>query len=168
MLGISKRSKWNFKIYKRHKIVIAAIFIVTLIVMSILEYAFQIRFGSDYQGNLIVFLSIIAGFYITALSSFVQTKTAKDLLAEKDEELQIPKLFVMLNYFRVATALVIVEILYILFFFDKEIPVTLKGTTYSIYLALFDFPILFINLWFMWLLIDLYVVLIAKETQLDS
>lgn len=84
--------------YKKHKIIAWAIFLVT----GCIAYCFNVN-SYEIISNILTIVSIILGFYITALSSLFGNEKLREMAKKQDKQLEAKtELGVMLTYYRMS------------------------------------------------------------------
>ncbi len=93
--------------YKRHKIGACIFFVISIIILYMLE----IRLTQSFIGFLVTFFSIVFGFYITALSVLFSSNFSKNLWKERDPFIKgQKKIHTLINYFKSSLFLLLLSI----------------------------------------------------------
>ena len=94
--------------YKRHKNWAIISFIISITIL----YRIDIRLTQDFIGYLIIFFSIIFGFYITGLSVLFGSNFSKNSWKEKDPIIKGQrKIHTLINYFKCSMFLLLLSII---------------------------------------------------------
>lgn len=149
--------------YKRHKIVLLAVFVGTFII----TYLYGLDFAPIAETAITV-ASIAMGVYIAAVSALLGSNYAKSLRQITDKEYPNKTLLgVLADYFRIAGAFCIFLIV-IGYIYTLPAKVDISSTTISYILrsgAAISYSVFSVNILFLWLILQFLINSLGKATN---